>query len=640
MYLLQSKQIGAFFILMLLAGLAFTACTDNSVSSIPGEEDVIRVANSNLSSNSQTANIIVIDDFSSGTVNILACGNDVFDLFEDTTIIGGARELRARDSWSCQFGGRAFAEVDSDEGTLEWNITGRAAPEYSIQYGTEIGTQHKITASPNQGAGSEMNLELSLDDSILFELGPNSASVNIDLRLRDGNNNVYSKGISLSAGTNLIPLSDIQGLTETAASDIDGMSLLTWGVSGVIFDLIAIEKGATNTNVFLSDSNTDTYDPIFPAFADPQWQTSVCFQENSFGINADWKNPHKAFEVGPHPWESGTFDAEWINAANSLDSNQTADQNGNIGPDGFNWTRYDLPVVGNGDFVVQLLADNCSWIYLADEHSNSPQLVGYQGAVSTPGEYGVSLDGNHTLIFIIFDGGGLAGGKFRLETTESFGGTPPPPIVTNNPPVADAGPNQTVEATGPTTSVTLNGSGSSDPDGDALTYSWSVGGTEIATGVSPTVTLGLGTHAITLTVDDGNGDTDSDDVTVTVEDTAAPVLSYNRVTNNLWPPNHQMVLVATGISAQDLVDGATDVTVTVTSSEAVNGRGDGNTNSDWDVVVNPDGTKDVYVRSERSGGGNGRTYTISMNTADLSGNNASGSFEVHVVQNQGRGRGK
>jgi hypothetical protein len=46
-----------------------------------------------------------------------------------------------------------------------------------------------------------------------------------------------------------------------------------------------------------------------------------------------------------------------------------------------------------------------------------------------------------------------------------------PATAQNNPPVANAGPNQTV-AVGAT--VQLNGSGSSDVDGDSLTYSWSI----------------------------------------------------------------------------------------------------------------------------------------------------------------------
>ncbi len=59
---------------------------------------------------------------------------------------------------------------------------------------------------------------------------------------------------------------------------------------------------------------------------------------------------------------------------------------------------------------------------------------------------------------------------------------------------------------GPRTSVTLNGSGSSDPDGNTLTYTWTgpfIGGT--ATGVMPTVKFnGGGTFPVTLTVSNGS----------------------------------------------------------------------------------------------------------------------------------------
>jgi len=50
----------------------------------------------------------------------------------------------------------------------------------------------------------------------------------------------------------------------------------------------------------------------------------------------------------------------------------------------------------------------------------------------------------------------------------SPGPTPPPPPP-NVPPVASAGPNQTVDAA---TVVTLNGSGSNDPDGSIASYAW------------------------------------------------------------------------------------------------------------------------------------------------------------------------
>jgi len=104
------------------------------------------------------------------------------------------------------------------------------------------------------------------------------------------------------------------------------------------------------------------------------------------------------------------------------------------------------------------------------------------------------------------------------------------PMITvggcNDAPTADAGPDQTIGLSGsPTASVSLDGSGSSDPDPqDTLTYSWSEGGGEIATGSNPGVSLGLGAHLITLTVSDGRL-SDTDEVLITVTDPSPPAIA-------------------------------------------------------------------------------------------------------------------
>jgi len=98
----------------------------------------------------------------------------------------------------------------------------------------------------------------------------------------------------------------------------------------------------------------------------------------------------------------------------------------------------------------------------------------------------------------------------------------------NKPPVASAGDDQTVECQGALTPVTLDGSGSSDPDGDPLTYTWTVfsgGSSASASGVSPTVSLDCGTHTIILTVGDPHGATDSDKVVIDIEDTTPPAIA-------------------------------------------------------------------------------------------------------------------
>jgi Dockerin type I domain len=99
--------------------------------------------------------------------------------------------------------------------------------------------------------------------------------------------------------------------------------------------------------------------------------------------------------------------------------------------------------------------------------------------------------------------------------------------VCNRPPVANAGMNRIVEAISPTgASVSLDGSASSDPDGDALAFTWS-GLFGMATGPKPTVTLPLGANSIALTVSDGRGGTATATATVQIVDTTPPTVTYS-----------------------------------------------------------------------------------------------------------------
>lgn len=94
------------------------------------------------------------------------------------------------------------------------------------------------------------------------------------------------------------------------------------------------------------------------------------------------------------------------------------------------------------------------------------------------------------------------------------------PEPVNKPPIADAGPDQTVYAwIDGIAEVNLDASGSYDEDGDELTYLWKwVINENIydTNSVNPTIELPVGQHTITLVVNDGLLDSEPNEVNITV----------------------------------------------------------------------------------------------------------------------------
>jgi hypothetical protein len=140
-------------------------------------------------------------------------------------------------------------------------------------------------------------------------------------------------------------------------------------------------------------------------------------------------------------------------------------------------------------------------------------------------------------------GGGGGGGHILLKTTspcsvdvspggrgngllDGFAGGPGVLEMMNHPPIAHAGADQVlIGCLGCQTTVTLNGSASSDPDGGALQLQWAditSGEVPLGTVTDPirmaTVSLGLGVHTIRLTVTDPQGATAVDTVTIDIRD--------------------------------------------------------------------------------------------------------------------------
>lgn len=157
----------------------------------------------------------------------------------------------------------------------------------------------------------------------------------------------------------------------------------------------------------------------------------------------------------------------------------TLDGSGSTDPDGdpltYNWVQT------GGTAVTVTNANTASPTFTAPPKTNSAQTLTFELTVNDP-----------------------SGASSTAEVTIT--------VAANQLPLADAGPDQSVNGT---STVTLDGSGSSDPDGDAINYSWvQTGGPAVSllnstsvspTFVAPTAIASTQTLTFQLTVDDGVG---------------------------------------------------------------------------------------------------------------------------------------
>jgi major membrane immunogen (membrane-anchored lipoprotein) len=195
-----------------------------------------------------------------------------------------------------------------------------------------------------------------------------------------------------------------------------------------------------------------------------------------------------------------------------------------------------------------------------------------------------------------------------------------PPPVQHVPPVADAGPNQTV--TLPVSTATLDGSGSYDTDGTITAYSWvQVSGSAVmianANQVQATLTgLVGGTYVFQLTVTDNSGATGVATVTITVN--PAPVVQ---------PP---------------VANAGSDTTIAMPADSAIL-NGSGSTGPagqaltfQWGQISGP--TEALIGSSgsatSRVGGLTPGLYVFSLKVTDASGQSDTASVQVRVINNQ------
>jgi hypothetical protein len=213
------------------------------------------------------------------------------------------------------------------------------------------------------------------------------------------------------------------------------------------------------------------------------------------------------------------------------------------------------------------------------------------------------------------------------------------------------------------------------PTTSAITVNFSVGGTAsfpsdysqsgAATFTPPTATVTIGSGSSTaqvtvtplsdcmvegaetvdFTVQPGTGygvgspSSASGTINNTADSTPPVITLIPNVNMTLWPPDHTYRSISVTdfvASASDNCDASVDINdvyiTKITSDEAEDGAGDGNTLND--IVIAAD-CKTAQLRSERSVLGNGRVYTITFKVVDSAGNFTTATATVTVRTSPG-----
>ena len=292
------------------------------------------------------------------------------------------------------------------------------------------------------------------------------------------------------------------------------------------------------------------------------------------------------------------------------------------------------PVVDAGASVVILSIDQSSTIIsgsATDADGDPLTYTWYEGAVELQGPNSVEPGGGTPLYLASVAPISIGTHLLTLEVTDNTATVSDTMELS----IDNSAPNAVASGGGTYNlgdNITI-GASVSDFDGDALSYTWTLGPDVISTGSVPTAYggaptalppheitggLSLGTHVLDLTIFDG-ANTIYTDIIVDVVDTEAPTLSPTATPNMLWPPNNSMLDVLIAANALDN-SGSVTLNVTVTSTA---GTGDDYT------VVSVDqgaGTANLQLRANKSN----IDYTVTVVATDSSGNSSSSDVVVTV----------
>lgn len=359
------------------------------------------------------------------------------------------------------------------------------------------------------------------------------------------------RGIAVDSSGNVY-VSDSNTRVQKFSSS--GTFVLQFGVPGVVDGgFVSPFKVATDSagNVYVSDGDENTCrvqkfnsSGAFQFKFGGPGSANGKFLNSATGVAVDTAGNIYVGDSGNHRIQkfnsSGTFVSTW--GSNGSGDNQFVSPMG-VAVDTFNnvyvvdsvnnrvqkfdssgtfITKWGTGGSGDGEFngPLGIAVDSAGTVYVADTNNNRIQKFSSTGTFmeicgsagsgdgqfSSPGDVAVDSTGN----LYVTDNGN--------DRVQKFGSAAAAPV-------ADAGPDQTIECAGTLTPVSLNGTGSTPGSGTISSYTWKEGATALGTGSMLAVSLPSGSHNITLTVMDTGGGSDTDDVVINIVDTTAPEIT-------------------------------------------------------------------------------------------------------------------
>jgi FG-GAP-like repeat len=479
------------------------------------------------------------------------------------------------------------------------------------------GSPHAVGDMPISVATGDFNLDGNPDIAVA-----NFSSQTISMLLGDGGG-----GFSEAPSSPFVVGSNPRSLA-VADFNIDGK-----------LDLAVAKSLAAKVAIMLGDGSGDLGAPsdfnagIAPSFlvsadfnldGNPDLATTnlgaatvtVLLGDGSGGLGPA---PGSPFAVGASPWSiavndydgDGNPDLAVSNFASQSISILPGNGSGsfgaasNIGVGAFIFTAAtgDFNLDGNADLAFVIPGGQSLGVMLGDGSGGFGAITQLLVASNSPNfvlAHDLNSDGRTDLVST----NGIGNVSVFINTC----GVNAPPVAICKDISVDAGPACAADA--------IIDNGSFDPDSaDSITLSQ-----------SPAGPYPLGQTDVTLTVTDNQGASSSCQATITVVDNTPPSIGGASANPSvLWSPDHTMRDVTVDYTSADNCSQPTCV-LTVTSSEPINGTGDGDTAPDWQIVD----SHHLRLRAERSGGGNGRIYTVTIKCSDGSGNVTTRSVTVGV----------